>query len=288
MKREVPLLIAFIVGVIMIASYFVPHWPFPQLQETFTNWVSIIAAFAIFLGMINLIRIHGNRISRGSRGWFYSATLLTGLFVTMFAGFWYGVDQKYTVPLALNADQNLALRNALARLEAPAKDEAEKRANLRSAANLAAPVLGTDNPFVAEASLKDFRAAQEKAADGTVTSLDVKHPNPYQWIFLFLFSPMQATMFSILAFYIASAAYRAFKAKTRESTLLLGAAFLVMLGRVPIGSSIWGGFGAVADWIMQVPNTAGQRAILIGAALGIVSTALRILLGIERSYMGAE
>lgn len=288
MKREVPLLIAFIVGVIMITSYFVPRWPFSELSQTFTNWVSIIAAFAIFLGMINLIRIHGNRISRGSKGWFYSATLLLGLFVTMIAGLWYGVDRQYDTTISLNSDQNVTLRKALVRYEAPAVDKAILKENLRSASTMAAPVIGTDNPFVAEDCLKLYKEESQKAGGKDLESLVVKQPNPYQWIFLFLFSPMQATMFSILAFYIASAAYRAFKAKTRESTLLLGAAFLVMLGRVPIGASLWSGFGAVADWIMEVPNTAGQRAILIGAALGIVSTALRILLGIERSYMGAE
>ena len=105
-------------------------------------------------------------------------------------------------------------------------------------------------------------------------------------LFKFVLAPLEATTFSLLAFYIASAAYRAFKAKTRESTLLLGAAFLVMVGRVPIGAYLWGGFGKIAEWIMKTPNLAGQRAILIGAALGIVSTALRIILGIEQGYMG--
>ncbi len=288
MKREVPLIIAFVVGMIMIISYFVPHWPFTQLEQTFTNWVSITAAFAIFLGMFNLVRVHGKRISRGGRGWFYSATLLTSLFITMFAGLYYGVDSKYDETIKLNADQNLTLERALKSIEAPFKNKAEKAENLRSAAVLAAPVLGTDNPFVTKLTLEDFKKKRSKAKGIALTSIVIKQPNPYQWIFLFLFSPMQATMFSILAFYIASASYRAFKAKTRESTLLLGAAFLVMLGRVPIGASIWEGFGTVADWIMLVPNTAGQRAILVGASLGVVSTGLRILLGIERSYMGAE
>jgi len=43
-----------------------------------------------------------------------------------------------------------------------------------------------------------------------------------------------------------------------------------------------------ANWIMQMPNTAGQRAIMIGIALGMVSTSLRIILGLERAYLGGD
>jgi hypothetical protein len=44
----------------------------------------------------------------------------------------------------------------------------------------------------------------------------------------------------------------------------------------------------LTDFIMQYPNTAAQRAILISAALGVVGASLRIILGIERSYLGGE
>jgi hypothetical protein len=38
---------------------------------------------------------------------------------------------------------------------------------------------------------------------------------------------------------------------------------------------------------MQVFNTAGNRAIIIGIALGVTATSLRILLGVDRSWMGS-
>lgn len=108
----------------------------------------------------------------------------------------------------------------------------------------------------------------------------------YDWLFAQLQAPMMTTMFSMLAFFIASAAYRAFRARTLQSTLLLGTAVLVMLGRIPVGQTIYSGLPDIANWIMAVPNTAVQRGIIIGAALGAAATALRILLGLERTYMG--
>jgi hypothetical protein len=109
-------------------------------------------------------------------------------------------------------------------------------------------------------------------------------------LFLYLFDnfyiPLGATMFSLLAFFVASAAFRAFRARTPEATLLLIAAVIVMIGRVPVGYWIWKGFPSLVEWIMNVPNTAAKRGILFGADLGLISMALRVLLGIERSYMG--
>ncbi|MCK5072826.1 MAG: hypothetical protein KAQ98_05320 [Bacteriovoracaceae bacterium] len=107
-----------------------------------------------------------------------------------------------------------------------------------------------------------------------------------QWLYQYAFTPCQATMFSILAFFIASAAYRTFRAKSIEAGILLLAAVLVMFGVVPISGMIWKGFPEIAQWLLEYPNMAVKRAIFFGIALGAISTSLRIIFGIERSYMG--
>jgi len=117
----------------------------------------------------------------------------------------------------------------------------------------------------------------------------------FQWVFNNFQVPLSATMFSLLAFFVASAAYRAFRARNTEATLLLIAAAIVMIGRVPIGAvisdalNLTGSFSlpAIAEWIMDIPNTAAKRAITIGVGLGMTATAIKIIFGIERTYMGS-
>ena len=60
----------------------------------------------------------------------------------------------------------------------------------------------------------------------------------FKWMFDYVFSPMSATMFSLLAFFVASASYRAFRIRNFEATLLLISGVLLMLGRVPVGALI--------------------------------------------------
>lgn len=109
----------------------------------------------------------------------------------------------------------------------------------------------------------------------------------FMLIFEYIYIPIQATMFSLLAFYIASAAYRAFRARTVLATILLLSAVVIMLRLVPLGplSSInqW-----LANFILTVPNMAAKRAFWIGVGLGATATALKIMLGIERTYMGRD
>ena len=108
------------------------------------------------------------------------------------------------------------------------------------------------------------------------------------WIYNNMLVPLQGTMFSILAFFVASAAYRAFRARTKEATVLLLAAFIVMAGRVPLGEYIFAPISSVSDWVLNVLNTGARRGIIIGISLGAIATSLKIILGIERAYLGGK
>jgi hypothetical protein len=116
----------------------------------------------------------------------------------------------------------------------------------------------------------------------------VKEGTTFNWIFMNALYPMQATMFALLAFYIASAAFRAFRIRSFQAALLGATAVIVMIGRVPIGELVWKDFPPFTEWIMNVPQLAAKRAIMIGAALGAISTGIKVLIGLERTYMGGE
>ena len=130
------------------------------------------------------------------------------------------------------------------------------------------------------------------------------HPNPvnkdlYDILFVGGLVSLDATMFSIVAFYIVSAAYRAFRIRSVEATLLLATAIVVMLGQIAVGQMLTRWIPAegvmhnlrieeIRSWILTVPNSAVTRAISFGLGIGGLAVALRIWLGLERgSYFDA-
>lgn len=133
-----------------------------------------------------------------------------------------------------------------------------------------------------------------------ITTLPNSSATPFKWISDNMFQPLQSTIFALLAFFMASAAFRAFRARNAEATILLVAGGIVMAGRVPLleflaapfpglqpaASSGSQGLGKLTEWIMNTPNGAAQSGIIIGAALGAASMAIRVILGIERGYLG--
>lgn len=80
-KRIVPTVLTMAVGLITIVLYFLPGLPalmgpqFSQLPRLRTYWLEmavIIAAFAMLLGVFNLLAVHGRRIVRRQGGGFFS------------------------------------------------------------------------------------------------------------------------------------------------------------------------------------------------------------------------
>lgn len=206
MRRTIPLVLTFAVGMYPIFAFFVPHRFVSNLNQDLDTWLVIVAAFALPLGVVNLVMTNVGKIKQRRKGWPYSIVLIAGLCLMAFYG-----------------------------------------------------IMGGDQGF---------------------------HPD-FQRMFVNMVSPLQATMFSLLAFYVASAAYRAFRARNVEATVLLIAAIVVMMGRIPFGDMLSGGrMTPISEWLMTKPNAAAQRGIIIGAALGAASMQIRVILGIERTYLG--
>ncbi len=105
-----------------------------------------------------------------------------------------------------------------------------------------------------------------------------------QFIFSYILQPLEATLFSLLALFIATAAFRAFRVRNTETFFFVLFAIIVLLGQVPLGIYLWSELPVIKDWILNVPTLAGVRGILLGVALGTIATGLRVLLGTDRPY----
>lgn len=104
---------------------------------------------------------------------------------------------------------------------------------------------------------------------------------------------LDAAMFSLVAFYIVSAAYRAFRVKSAEAGLMMATAGIVMLGLVPVGALITSWLPdtgilsclrleRITVWILTWPSMAVLRAIEFGLSLGYLAMSLRVWLSLER------
>lgn len=128
---------------------------------------------------------------------------------------------------------------------------------------------------------------------GTAKAVQGASAGIYSVLFNGFFQNLDATMFSLIAFYIVSAAYRAFRVRSAEAGLMMGTAAIIMLGLVPIGAWLTHWLpqtGPLASlrlenmtiWLLTWPNMAVQRAIEFGLAVGAMAMSLRIWLSLER------
>jgi len=202
MKRSIPMAIAIAIGSLMLLDFFFDERHINALGSFFVESAVIVVAFALLLGLVNVLIVHFRRIVRREEGWMYSIGLVAIAVVVLLAG-----------------------------------------------------MPGSDSRVV-------------------------------RWIFDNVQFPLQAATFSLLAFFVATAAYRGFRLRSLESLAFILAAIVVLLGQVPIGRYLSELVPAAKDWLLAVPSTAGARGIIIGVALGTIATGARVLMGLDRPYGG--
>lgn len=115
----------------------------------------------------------------------------------------------------------------------------------------------------------------------------IRIDTPFMWVFENVQAPMQATVFALLAFFVASASFRGFRARSVPAAVLLVSAFILLLSRTPMGE-LFDSLPRWADWIRSYPSMSARRAILVGIGLGSLTTSLRVILGIERTWLGGS
>ena len=340
LKRHIPLLIVIGVGLLTLFGHFINN----TLIQSFVDkdalqWFDIIAAFAMFLGALNMLKLQVIKIIKKQKNWQYSILAVVGFAFAIFAGFFYrganfitisGIQDENLSEVAiiiaeeLNETNSFNIENKI--MASHDGYEIDKLFITEGNAKLFMEKL---TPYVAAAELKSKSWGAHVQTKGSL----------FYWMFINIITPLGATMFALLAFFVASASYRAFRIRNFEATLLLVAGIILMLGRVPIGGLIpwWAvsiliifGIGAIAapfikertillgivgggivifiitgtlmgwnqnpppllsipviqDWIFAYPAMAGSRALMIGISLGIVATSFRIIIGLDKSFLG--
>jgi len=200
MRYLIPTIIAILAGLIVLAEFLLGV---EVMGQKLLDWVVILAAFAVFLGLVNVLRVHGTRLVRRTAPFldrFYSFILLVTVIIVLVIG-----------------------------------------------------IGGSQTPLMS-------------------------------WTYHYVYVPLSATMFSLLAFYVASAAYRVLRLRSGEAAVMLVVGLVILLGQIPMGSD-WPVLQDLREWVLSVPALAGIRGIIIGAALGAITTGLRVLLGLERRFL---
>jgi len=210
LRRYIPILIVGFFGSFTLFGWFINNETVEAfINDDATQWYDIIASFAIFLGALNLLKLQFLKVLKRQSGWQYSVVAIVSFFAVFIIGFF--------------------MRGAFI-VDIPATDVQETYFTQKSAEE-------------AVVQLKD------SGVDATIT------PAPwgahiqtegglFKWMFDNVFTPLSATMFALLAFYVASASYRAFRARNFEATLLLLAGIIIMIGRVPAG-------GLISSWMIM-------------------------------------
>jgi hypothetical protein len=195
-------------GVLVLAGYFITLPVLVALRITLLNWAMILAAFALFVGVGNLILVHGSKVRRKQKGLVYSFILIVSLAVTLLLGL----------------------------------------------------ILGPDHPTV----IKIFNSVQ---------------------------LPIETSLMALLAVTLTYASIRLLRRRLNMiSVIFLVTALLVLLGTAPL--PFLGSIPVLGDlirpFIAQVLAAGGARGILLGVALGTLTTGLRILFGADRPYGGTH
>ena len=111
------------------------------------------------------------------------------------------------------------------------------------------------------------------------------HP-VFEWIMMNAYLPIDASIYAMVFFDIVSSYYRTFRVRSRDSAILFICAFIIMLKNAPLTGGLLPSFIPIGDWMLNIPSTAGSRAFIIVASIGVVAFTIRTMLQTERTTVG--
>lgn len=205
LRTSILAFIAFASGAIVLTGYFLDLPGLRDLRLMFVDWAVTLAAVALLIGVLNLARVHWNRVRTSQKGSFHSLVLIVSLLVTLVVIILFG---------------------------------------------------------------------------GPTTTWSM-------WIYNHILIPVETSLLALLAVILVYAFARMFHRGVSFPIVVFAVvAVFVLIGAFSLPGLELPGLRELRAWLTQVWALAGIRGILLGVALGIIATGLRIILGSDRPYGG--
>ncbi len=86
LKRILPTAIAIAVGVLVLMAVFTSYPPLETVGTYLVDTAIIIASFALFLGVVNILRVHSRKIQKSESTRLYSFVLVAAMLIVLVVG----------------------------------------------------------------------------------------------------------------------------------------------------------------------------------------------------------
>lgn len=313
MIRIIAKIITFLGGLYFFLEFLLPEeiplqegsFKFGTYYQQVSIGLALLSSFAIGLGVLNILMIHGQRVFRSKKGIFPSIVLLCSFFITLVVqiGNWV-YDEKLKNSWSDIQAISDYVHSSQDSLEVK-KQKIESNLEIVMKKNLVP--YGVDQlayqmflSKLLEESKKNIQNNDSNQLKTFVTNVSEfkkaaflkakKDKEQSFWgisdylIFYGFFIPLGSSMFSILGFYITYAAYRSFRVKSLEASVMMFAALIVILGQIPQGVMyISEDLPQIRLWIIEYISTPAFRAIYFCSALAGLSLAVRMWFSMDKN-----
>lgn len=312
-KQNLVRLFTFLGGIYFFLEFFLPKeiggFQFGKYHDQISTGFILVGIMAVGLGLINILLVHLPKVIFLKKGWFESSALLVGMLLMLLVtgADWYTQESTFRPAKKFNLLSAFAKKIENEKQKVPVLNKSFLDADLelhkhfplegedRMLKNLLEQheviknkiIINQDTDLVELAvNLNIYAATALQILNFTYEKTLINQL--YKFLYQGLYVALGAAIFALLAFYVVSAAYRAFRIRTIESALMMFSALVVMLGQITFGVWLWDGFPEVRLWLLSVPSSGAFRAITIGASIAGLIMALRMWLSIETDYSGEE
>jgi len=290
--------VTFLSGLYFVLYFLLPEsvlssWGVMALHPAITQGYIVVGVMAFGVGIINLSAVHLRQIFLGKKDALFSFVLITSLLSTIIFGL---LDWHRELVLArffqkakayqtfFEAHPDAMSDRETASVHALATEGTQLRVQAFDPSVITQLTQVTQGREVALhlAALVAVKEDAEKESLQTSIAAAVS-----SFLHEGIFVPLGSSMFALLSFYIASAAFRAFRLRSFEAALLMVTAVLVVFGQVSFIASHWDGFALIRNWLLTVPNTAAFRGISLGASVASIVLAIRVWLSMDNNQAGS-